>query len=108
MTIPPPPRARLVGGEDDSFFIGANAGTDLEIDLAAEPDDEELAAMRRGCQLFPRRRLVDALDGGGIVSTGELPPSMCSRTLWSVLFGTLHQRQRPAALLRGGGGGGPS
>jgi hypothetical protein len=107
MTMPPP-RVRWLGGEPGSFFTGAKDGADLEIDLAAEPDDEELAAIRRGCQLFPRWRLFDALDGGGIVSLGELPPSMCSRTLWSVLSGALHQRRRPAALLRGGGGGGPS
>jgi hypothetical protein len=94
-------RAGVDGGAT-AFFTGTKDGLD------ADPEDDELAAMRRGCQLFPRRRLVDALDGGGIVSTGELPPSMCSRTLWSVLFGALHQRRRPAALLRGGGGGGPS
>jgi hypothetical protein len=108
MTIPPPPRARLLGGEDRSFFTGAKDGADLESDLDADPEDDELAAMCRGCQLFPRRRLADALDGGGIVSNGKLPPSMCSRTFASVLSGALHQRRRPTALLRGGGGGGPS
>jgi hypothetical protein len=107
MTMPPP-RVRWLAGEDGSFFTGAKDGADLESDLDAVSEDDELAAMRRGCQLFPRRRLADALDGGGIVSTGELPPSMCSRTLWSVLFSALHQRRRPTALLRGGGGGGPS
>lgn len=95
--MPPPPRVRWLGGEPGSFFTGAKDGADLEIDLAAE-----LAAIRRGCQLFPRWRLFDALDGGDIVSLGELPPSMCSRTLWSVLSGALHQRRRPAALLRVG------
>ncbi|XP_051221815.1 uncharacterized protein [Lolium perenne] len=108
MMIPPLPRARVLGGEDGSFFTGAQDGADLEIDLDAEPDDDELAAMRRGCQLLTRRRLADALDSGGIVRRGKLPPSMCSRTASSVRLGTLHHRLRPAVLLRGGGGGGPS
>jgi hypothetical protein len=97
-------RTGVEGDVASSLFTGAKD------DLDADPEDDELAAMRRGCQTLPRRRLADALDAdrGGIVSTGELPPSMCSRTLWSVLFGALHQHRRPAALLREGGGGGPS
>jgi hypothetical protein len=104
MTIPPPLRSRLRDGERGSRFTSAKVGADLElgVDLVADPDNEELAAMRRGCQL-PRRRLAEALDGG-IVSTGALPPSMCSMTASIVWPGTLHQRLRPAVLFRGGGG----
>ncbi|XP_047086578.1 putative disease resistance protein RGA3 [Lolium rigidum] len=51
MTMPPPPRVRLLGGEAGSFFTGAKDGADLESDLDAVSEDDELAAMRRGCQL---------------------------------------------------------
>jgi hypothetical protein len=74
------PLRPLVGGGDDGTFL-TRAGASVDGDVAslftgakdglgADPEDDELAAMRRGCQTFPRRRLADALDGGGIVSTG--------------------------------------
>jgi hypothetical protein len=63
-------RTGVEGDVASSLFTGAKD------DLGADPEDDELAAMRRGCQTFPRRRLADALDGGGIVSTGKFPPSM--------------------------------
>jgi hypothetical protein len=81
----------------------------VDADLDADPEDadpEDRDAIRRGIQELPRRR--DSDGGGGIPRTGEFPRSMCVRTASRVRPGALHQRQRPAALLRAGGGGGPS
>ena len=84
--MPPPLRARLRGGVTGSGLtgrmplLGVSGGAepgDLDVDLDAEPDDDDVAAMRRGSHELPRRREADGLGcGGGICSTGKLPPSM--------------------------------
>jgi hypothetical protein len=104
------PLLRLSGADGGSCFtvLGIDAD-ERDADLDADPDDadpEERDAIRRGIHELPRRR--DREGGGGIPRTGELPPSMCVSTAARVRPGALHQRCRPAALLRVGGGGGPS
>jgi hypothetical protein len=85
---------------------------DRDADLAdADPEDadpEETDVIRCGIQELPRRRDSVGRCGGGIPRTGELPFSVCLRTASRVRPRSLHQRQRPGALLRAGGGGGPS
>ena len=84
MTRAPLLRPLVAGGDAGSFLtrtgvegdVASSLFTGAKDDLGADPEDDELAAMRRGCQTFPRRLLTDALDGGGIVSTGKFPPSM--------------------------------
>jgi hypothetical protein len=109
MTRAPLLRRGAVAG---SFFtvLGVDA-EDHDPDLVADPEDadpEEPDAIRRGIQELPRRRESVGRGAGGISRTGSFPFSMCSRTNSSVLPGALHQRRRPAALLRAGGRGGPS
>jgi hypothetical protein len=91
--------------------LGVDAD-DRDADLAdpEDADSEETDAIRRAIQELPRRRDNVARCGGGISRTGEFPRSMCVRTALRVRLGALHQRWRPATLLRarGGGGGGPS
>jgi hypothetical protein len=93
------------------MVLGVDAD-DRDADLAdVDPDDadpEETDAIRRGIQELPRRGDIIGRYGGGIPRNGELPFSMCSRTASRVRPRALHQRRRPAALLRAGGGGGPS
>jgi hypothetical protein len=106
---------RLGGADGGSCFtvLGVDAD-ERDADLDADPDDtdpddadpEERDAIRRGIHELPWRR--DREGGGGIPRTGALPPSMCVSTASRVRPGALHQRRRPAALLRAGGGGGPS
>jgi hypothetical protein len=104
------PLLRLSGADGGSCLtvLGVDVD-DRDADLAdADPEDadpEEMDAIRRGIQELPRRR--DNVDrcGGGILRTGELPFSMCSRTASRVRPRALHQRRRLAALLRAGGGG---
>jgi hypothetical protein len=71
----------------------------------ADADPEEADAIRRGIQELPRRWDSVGRCGSGIPRTGELLFSMCSRTASRVRPRALHQRRRPAALLRAGGGG---
>jgi hypothetical protein len=87
--------------------LGVDA-EDHDADLVAEPEDadpEETDAIRRGIQELPRRRESVGRGGGGISRTGSFPRSMCARMNSRVRPGALHQRRRPAALLRAGGGG---
>jgi hypothetical protein len=86
--------------------LGVDA-EDRDADLV-DADPEDVDAIRRGIQEPPRRRDNIGRCGGGMPRNGELPFSMCSRTASRVRPRALHQRQRPAALLRAGGGGGPS
>jgi hypothetical protein len=79
--------------------------TDADLEDA---DPEDADAIRRGIQELPRRRDSGGRCGGSFPRTDELPFSMCSRTASRVRPWALHQRRRPAALLRAGGGGGPS
>jgi hypothetical protein len=95
-----------------SYFtvLGVDAD-DRDADLEADPEDadpEDRDAIRRGIHELPRRR--DGVDGcgGGIRRIGEFPRLMCARMASRVRPGALHQRRRPAALLRIGGGGWPS
>jgi hypothetical protein len=107
------PLLRLGGANGGSCFtvLGMDAD-DRDADLAdADPEDagpEETDAIRRGIEELPRRRDSVGRCGGGIPRTGELPFSMCARTASRVRSRALHQRRRPATLLRAGGGGGPS
>jgi hypothetical protein len=90
--------------------LGVDA-KDRDLDLVADPKDAELKepdAIRRGIQELPRRRESVRRGTSGISRTGSFLRSMCSRTNSSILPSALHQRRRPAALLRVGGGGGPS
>ena len=72
------PPLLLRGGDTGSGFtcrsallgVVAGADRDIGVDLDADPEEDELAAMRRGCQLLPRRRDAGVLEGGGIVRTG--------------------------------------
>jgi hypothetical protein len=103
------PLLRLGGADGGSCFtvLGVDAD-DRDADLDAEPDDadpEDRDAIRRGIQELPRRRDSVGGCGGGIPRTGKLPRSMCARMASRVWPGVLHQRRRPAALLRAGGGG---
>jgi hypothetical protein len=101
------PLLRLGGADGGSCFtvLGVDAD-DRDADLEADPEDQD--AIRRGIRELPRRR--DSVDGcgGGIPRIGEFPRSMCARTASRVRTGALHQRRRPATLLRVVGGGGPS
>jgi hypothetical protein len=105
------PLLRLGGKDGGSYFmvLGVDAD-DCDADLAdpedADPEDRD--AIHRGIHELPRRHDSVGGCGGGIPRTGEFPRSMCVRTASRVRPGALHQRQRPAALLRAGGGGGPS
>jgi hypothetical protein len=100
------PLLRLGGANGGSCFtvLGVDAD-DRDADLDADLEDRD--AIRRGIHELPRRRDSVGGCGGGIPRTGELPRSMCARTASRVRPGALHQRWRPAALLRAGGGGGP-
>jgi hypothetical protein len=106
------PLLRLGSADGGSCFtvLGVDAG-DHDADLEADPDDadpEDRDAIRRGIHELPRRRDIVGGCGGGIPRTGKLPPSMYARTASRVLPSALHQRRRPAALLRAGGGEEPS
>jgi hypothetical protein len=101
----------LVGGVDGGscFTILGVDADERDADLDADPDDanpDKRDAIRRGIHELPRRR--DREGGGSIPRMGELPPSMCASMASRVRPGLLHQRRRPAALLRAGEGGGPS
>jgi hypothetical protein len=95
------------GADAGSYLtvLGVDA-EDCDADLVADPEEPDV--IRRGIQELPRRRESVGRGSGGISRTGSLPRSMCSRTNSSVRLGALHQRRRPAALLRARGGGGPS
>jgi hypothetical protein len=106
------PLQRLGGTDDGSCFtvLGVDA-YDRDADLDADPDNadpEDRDAIRRGIHELPRQRNSVSGCGGGIPRTGELPRSMCARMASRVRPGALHQRRRPAVLLRAGGGGGLS
>jgi hypothetical protein len=88
--------------------LGVDA-EDRDPDLVADPEDaepEEPDAIRRGIQELPQWWESVGCGAGGISRMGSFPRSMCSRTNSSVRSGALHQRRRPAALLRAEGGGG--
>jgi hypothetical protein len=103
----------LSGADGGSCFtvLGVDAD-DRDADLAdADPEDadpEDREAICRGIHELPRRRDSVGGCGGGIPRTGEFPRSMCVRTASRVWPGALHQRRRPAVLLRVGGEEGPS
>jgi hypothetical protein len=106
------PLLRLGGADDGSRLtvLGLDA-EDCDADLVADPEDadpEETDAICRGIKELPRQRDSIGRGGGDISRTGEFPRSMCARTASRVRPGALHQRRRPAVLLRAGGGGGPS
>jgi hypothetical protein len=90
--------------------LGVDA-EDRDPDLVADQEDaepEEPDAIRRGIQELPRQRESVGRGAVGISRAGSFPRSICSRTNSSIRPGVLHQRRRPAVLLRAGGGGGPS
>jgi hypothetical protein len=83
--------------------LGVDAD-DRDANLEADPEDvdpKDQDAIHRGIHELPRR--CDSV--GGIPRIGEFPRSMCARTASRVQSGALHQRRRPAVLLRAGGGG---
>jgi hypothetical protein len=111
------PLLRLGGADGGSYLtvLGVDADdrdADLDVDPEdADPEDADLEdrdAIRRGIHELPRRRDSVGGCGGGIPRTGEFSRSMCARMASRVRPGVLHQRRRPAALLRAGGGGWPS
>jgi hypothetical protein len=94
----------LVGGADGGScftFLGVDAH-ERDADLDADPEERD--AIRRGIHELPWGR--DREGGGGIPRMDELPPSMCASTASRVRPCVLHQRRRPAALLRAKGGEG--
>jgi hypothetical protein len=105
------PLLRLGGADGGSCFtvLGVDAD-DRDADIAdledADPEDRD--AIRRGIHELSQWRDSVGGCGGGIPRTGEFSRSMCARTASRVRPGALHQRRRPAALLRAVGGGGSS
>jgi hypothetical protein len=94
------PLLRLGGVDGGSCFTVLGVDAD---DRDADPDDadpEDQDAICRGIHELPRRCDSVGGCGSGIPRMGELPPSMCTRTASRVRPGALHQRRRPAALLR--------
>jgi hypothetical protein len=95
-----------LGGADGGSYLTVlgedadNRDADLADTDPEDADPEETDAIGRGIQELPRRRDSIGRCGGGIPRTGELPFSMCSRTASRVRPRALHQRRRPAVLLR--------
>jgi hypothetical protein len=96
MTIPPP-QPRLSGGETGSglrawsWVIGlAGRAEPEECKRNTDPEDDDMDAIRRGIQEFPRRRENDVGVLGGICRMGEFPAWMWSWTTERVWPRALH------------------